>query len=249
MFLRALEARERAHSRARVRSRIVKVSENSRGVMYVAWGKEHVDVARRSAMSVQRTNPGLQTAIWCHAGDDATGFDHAFVIPPGLARPKVDLLNETPFSETLYLDNDTLIRADLTGLYDLLARFDLCGAHVSLWHRPRHNQVWRKAPPEAFPEINCGVLLYRRSAAVQTFFQAWSDAFIAAGLEVDQVTFRELLWESDLRFYVFPPQYNKRVFEASELIWSDLPRAKIFHLELLRPTRNPFISWLANRVR
>ncbi len=32
----------------------------TRGVMYVAWGKAHVDVARRSAASVKRFNPAVQ---------------------------------------------------------------------------------------------------------------------------------------------------------------------------------------------
>ena len=220
-----------------------------RGVLYIAWGQAHVDVARRSAASVKRHNPALGTAIWCAADDDTSGFDHAFVIPKGLNRPKVDLLTETPFDETLYLDNDTLIRADLASLFDLLQKFDLCGAQVILWHRPRHNKRWRSDVPETFPEINCGVLLYRRSQNVNDFFNQWSAAFVEAGFKVDQPTFRELLWESDLRFYVLPPQFNKRVFEASELIYSDAPPARIFHLELLRPPKNRFMAWLANLVK
>lgn len=103
--------------------------------------------------------------------------------------------------------------------------------------------------PEAFPEINCGVLLYRKNDATTQFFRDWSAAFAEAGFGVDQVTFRELLWNSDINFYVFPPQYNKRVFEASELIYSDLPRARIFHLELLQPQKNRFLAWIANRIR
>lgn len=220
-----------------------------RGVLYIAWGKAHVDVARRSAASVKASNPDLGTAIWCNADDDTSGFDHGFAIPDGLARPKVDLLPDTPFEETLYLDNDTIVRDDLGSLFDLLQKFEICGAHVALWHRPRHNKTWRTQVPDAFPEINCGVLLYRRSDRVFDFFRSWSRAFVEAGFAVDQVTFRELLWESDIQFYVFPPQFNKRVFEASELIYSDLPKARIFHLELLRPQKNRLMRWLSDRVR
>jgi hypothetical protein len=208
-----------------------------------------VDVARRSAQSVKASNPDLGTAIWCNADDDTRGFDQAFVIPPGLARPKVDLLPETPFDETLYLDNDTIVRADLGSLFDLLQKFEISGAHVALWHRNRHTKRWRVAVPDAFPEINCGVLLYRSSDRVFDFFRDWSRAFVEAGFKVDQVTFRELLWESDIRFYVFPPQFNKRIFEVSELVWSDQPRARILHLELLRPQKNPLLRWLSDRIR
>lgn len=220
-----------------------------RGVLYVAWGRAHVDVARRSAASVKRHNPDLGTAIWCAANDDTTGFDQAYVVPDGLKRPKVNLLQNTPFEETLFLDNDTLVRSDLQSLFDVLERFDMAGAQVVLWHRPRHNKPVRHAVPETFPEINTGVLLYRRNAATTQFFKDWADRFAESGFGIDQPSFRDVLWESDLRFHVLPPQFNKRVFEASELIWSDQPRARILHLELLRPQKNRLLAWLADRIR
>ena len=221
----------------------------SRGIVYVAWGKAHVEVARRSAESVKRHNPDLPCAIWCAADDDTRGFDRAFVIPDGLKRPKTAVLHESPFDETLFLDNDTIVRADLSSLFDLLQNFDLCGAHVMLWHRPRHLKVWRKELPETFPEINTGVLLFRKNEKTTAFFKNWGKAFDAAGFRVDQVTFRELLWDADLRFYVLPPQFNKRIFEASELIYSDQPKPRILHLPILRPQRNAFKRWFSNRIR
>lgn len=225
-------------------------SQTKRGVMYVAWGEAHVGVARRSAASVKRHNPRIDTAIWCHENDDTTGFDHGFVIPKGMKRPKVDLLRHSPFEETLYLDNDTLVRADLSSLFDLLLAYDMCGAQVVLWHRPRHQKRVTMDIPESFPEINAGVLLYRRCDAVDRFVQDWTARFAASGMGIDQPTFRETLWLArDLRFYVLPPQFNKRIFEASELIYSDQPRARILHLELLRPQKNPILRWLSNFVR
>jgi alpha-N-acetylglucosamine transferase len=217
--------------------------------MYVAWGKAHVDVARRSAASVKAHNPGLKTAIWCAEDDDSSMFDHAFVIPDSMTRPKIGALKLSPFDETLYLDNDTLVRADLGSLFDLLQRFDLCGAHVMLWHRPRHKRTWRTQVPETFPEINCGVLLYRRSDETTAFFDAWQTAYDAAGMKIDQPTFRETLWNSNLRFYVFPPQFNKRIFEASELIYSDQPKPRILHLPILRPQKNTVKRWFSNMIR
>ncbi|SFE49161.1 glycosyltransferase family protein [Roseivivax sediminis] len=220
-----------------------------RGVVYVAWGREHVEAARRSAASVKRWNPGLATALWCHAGDDTTGFDLSYTIPEGLKRPKVNLLGQTPFTETLFLDNDTLVRGDLGSLFELLQKYDMAGAHVALWHRGRHKKPIRHDLPDAFPEINTGVLLYRRSQPALDLFDAWALRFAEGKYGIDQPSFREVLWESDIAFYVLPPQFNKRVFEASELIWSDQPRARILHLELLRPQKNPVMRWLSNRVR
>lgn len=220
-----------------------------RGVQYVAWGRAHVDVARRSAASVKKHNPDLPTAIWCAEDDDTRGFDHRFVIPKGMKRPKIGVLKDSPFQETLYLDNDTMIRADLGSLFDLLRRFDLCGAHVMLWHRPRHRKSVRLDLPETFPEINCGVLLYRKNEKTRAFFEDWQANYDAAGMRIDQPTFRETLWESDLDFYVFPPQFNKRIFEASELIYSDQPKPRILHLPILRPQKNGFKRWFSNLIR
>ncbi|MHA6347287.1 hypothetical protein [Roseivivax sp. CAU 1761] len=220
-----------------------------RGVLYIAWGSAHVAVARRSAASVKRRNPGLATALCCRPGDDTRGFDLAFEIPDGVKRPKLELLHRTPFAETLYLDNDTLVRADLTGLFDLLGKYEMGGAHVTLWHRPRHNKPIRRSLPDAFPEINCGVLLYRRSPRVLAFLARWAERYHESGMSIDQPSFREVLWESDIAFCTLPEQYNKRVFEASELIWSDQPKPRILHLELLQPQKNRLMRWLSDRVR
>lgn len=221
-----------------------------RGVVYVAWGHEHVAVARRSADSVKRHNPDLSTALWCRAGDDTSGFDMAFTIPEGLRRPKVNLLGQTPFDETLFLDNDTLVRSALGSLFRLLEGYDMAGAQVQLWHRERHQKPIQLDLPDAFPEINTGVLLYRRSPPVLDLLNRWALLYAEGPYGIDQPSFREVLWDSpDLRFHVLPPQYNKRLFEASELIWSEQPRTRILHLELLRPQRNPVLRWLSNRVR
>ncbi|MCR8550817.1 putative nucleotide-diphospho-sugar transferase [Salipiger sp. P9] len=225
------------------------MAETSRGVIYTAWGRDHVEVARRSAASVKKWNPEMGTAIWCKAGDDTSGFDQAFHIPEGIKRPKIELLGASPFDETLYLDNDTMIRADLRPMFDLLRKYELCGAQVILWHRKRHQKPIALDLPESFPEINCGVLLYRKTPAVLTFFDEWVRSYLASGMKIDQPAFRETLWQSDVKFYVLPPQFNKRVFEASELIWSDAPRARILHLELLRPQKNPILRWISNRIR
>lgn len=225
------------------------MAETSRGVVYVAWGRDHVEVAQRSAASVKRSNPGLGTAIWCKQGDDISGFDQAFYIPEGLKRPKVNVLGDSPYDETLFLDNDTIVRADLASLFELLRKYEMCGAQVILWHRPRHLKKIALDLPETFPEINTGVLLYRKTDRVQAFFRDWAETFAASGMGIDQPSFREVLWRSDVEFYVFPPQFNKRVFEASELIWSDAPRPRILHLELLRPQKNPLLRWISNRIR
>lgn len=225
------------------------MTQVSRGIVYVAWGRDHVDVARRSAASVKQSNPSLGTTIWCKQGDDTSGFDEARIVPEGLKRPKVNLLGQSPYDETLFLDNDTLVRSDLGSLFDLLRKYEICGAQVILWHRPRHQKPIALDLPETFPEINTGVLLYRKTPATLALFDDWANSFAASGMKIDQPSFREALWRSEATFYVLPPQFNKRVFEASELIWTDAPKPRILHLELLRPQKSRLMRWLSNRIR
>ena len=84
---------------------------------------------------------------------------------------------------------------------------------------------------------------------MEKFLADYREAFYALGSNNDQITMRELIWTSDVHYYVLPEQYNKRVFEASELIYTDRPRAKLFHLLLLRPQKNPLKRWLSNLLR
>jgi hypothetical protein len=42
------------------------------------------------------------------------------------------------------------------------------------------------------------------------FLRNWQKAYTLAGKPRDQPTLRDLLWSSDLRFYVLPPEFNLR---------------------------------------
>jgi hypothetical protein len=86
-----------------------------------------------------------------------------------------------------------------------------------------------ETPPYAFPQMNAGVMLYRRSTAMRAFLRDWQKAYVAAGKLRDQPTLRDLLWSSDLRFYVLPPEFNlRRVTELDA--WEPLDaRPTILH--------------------
>lgn len=225
------------------------MENKTRGVIYVATGQDHFDVACRSAKSVRKHNPNLGLTIFSDIVATDSPFDTIVPVENPHIRSKVDYLPRTPYDETLYLDGDTLVRHDLTSMFDVLERFEIALAHVVLWHRPRHQKVWRTSPPDAFPELNGGVILFRKSDRVLTFLKDWREAYHSTENKTDQFTLRELMWLSDLRLYVFPPQYNKRVFEASELLYSDAPKARILHLPLLAPQKSKLKAWLANKLR
>ena len=179
------------------------------GVIYVARGAGYLDLARRSAAGVRATNPGLAVTLFTDQPDAGPGFDAVRPIPQGVT-PKLAVLPASPYRRTLYLDCDTLVLAPLGDLFDLLDRFDLALAHdvrrCSALIRTGH----RIATPYAFPQMNAGVMLYRDSAAMAGFWANWAELYAEAGVTRDQVSLRDLLWASDLRFYVLPPEFNLR---------------------------------------
>lgn len=211
-----------------------------RGAIWVATGKAHVDAAVKSARTFKESNPKYKTALFTDLDLDAKGFDFVRKIPNNVIRPKIEMLSASPFDQTLYLDNDTLILDNLSAAYDILEKFEMAGCQVQLWQRPRHNQVHRIQVPILFPEINCGVLLYKKCVKTDEFFKRWSHEFRKSGLNVDQTTFRETLWDSDIKFHVLPEQLNKRLIDPCELIYTDKPSPFIVHLPVLRPAKNLF---------
>ena len=208
-----------------------------RGVIYVATGAAHAEAARRSAASVRATNPGLAVALFTDRALAAPEFDRVEPVAAPHIRSKIDYLPRTPFAETLYLDTDTRVLGALDDLFDLLRRFDFAIAQRAYVRATRSRAVWRHVVPAAFPEHNSGVMLYRSSPAALGFLEAWREAYAEAGFKVDQVTLRELLWSTDLRYAVLPGRYNRRRWSWWEKWTSRHAPPLILHTNRFHPTR------------
>lgn len=200
------------------------------GVIYVAQGAGYLDLAERSAASLRPLNPGLPVHLFTDQPAPRPGlFDAVREIPAGGPTPKLACLAESPFARTLYLDCDTLALAPFGDLFGILDRFELAVAHDVRRTSALIREAHLTEPPYAFPQMNCGVMLYRRSPAVAGFLAEWRRRYRAAGRNRDQVSFRDQLWESDIRFYVLPPEFNlRRVTEMDA--WEPLDaRPTILH--------------------
>lgn len=180
------------------------------GVIYVATGAAYRALAIASAESLRALDPGRAIDLFTDR-PDAPGlavFDHVHAVPRDHPRAKLDCMPLSRFERTLYLDCDTRVLAPLGDLFDLLERFDLALAHDV---RRRSSLVRAGTPtPYAFPQLNSGVILYRRAPATAAFFAEWRRRFVASGAERDQPALKDLLWESDIHFYVLPPEFNLR---------------------------------------
>jgi hypothetical protein len=97
--------------------------------------------------------------------------------------------------------------------------------------------------PESFPEMNTGVILYKKNYKVELFFQNWLNLCKQKVKNQgkpyhDQATFRSVLYESDLITATLTPEYNCRfifpVFVSSKV--------KILH------GRHPNFELIASKI-
>lgn len=182
------------------------------GVIYVATGADYTDLAVMSAKSLRAFNPSLPIDIFTDVdrNDLSETFDAVHLIDDPHQRSKIDCIPRSRFDRTLFLDCDTLILAPFDDLFDILDRFELALTHDVRRATPLIREGYREKTPYAFPQMNSGVLLYRKSDRVQSFFAEWKERYVAAGQMRDQITLKDLLWASDIRFYVLPPEFNLR---------------------------------------
>jgi hypothetical protein len=196
-------------------------------VVYSAFGGDYIREAAISAWSVKRHIPGAFTSIVTDTPFECKFFDQIKVmkpVPAGVDASRVAKIHKAvailaSLSETvLYLDTDTYVTADLSDLPSALYQHDLAMA-LDTW---RFEEIFRLLHPEVplasypgwHPFFNAGVVVVKRSARTDTFIAQWMHEFTSdARLVRDQVVLRRLLYNSDIRVRVLPPEYNVRCIE------------------------------------
>ena len=229
----------------------------TKGILYIASGEKYIRAAIHSAKSVKAHCPYLPTHLYSdwqnydfHFDESPDPFTSVDSVVNPHRRSKVDYLPLTPYDQTLYLDTDTTLNADITDMFRVLERFDIALVHAMRRNDDLRLAKWRIDIPQAFPQYNGGVILYRKSPEVISFLNEWRDQYHANvnQFQQDQRTLRELLWLSDLRIATLPPEYNVRYIKYHYLWSKSEAETKIFHLQryhigwkawLMRPfTRN-----------
>jgi hypothetical protein len=136
---------------------------------------------------------------------------------------KIISMAMSPYEETLFLDSDTYMTDDSREVFALLEQFDLAAAHA-----PYRAQYRVREVPDCFPELNSGVILFRKSEQMRSLFGRWLqiyrddrvnpvDWLFPGGAAwyrraiPNQPSFRRAVYESGLRIAVLPPEYNCRV--------------------------------------
>ena len=179
------------------------------GVVLVATGAEkYVALAARAAASVRRHCPGLAVDLFTDRARELPVFDRVHLLADPWFRSKIDGLLASRFERTLYMDADMLAVADFRDVFAVLERFDVALAQDWLRNSALHHTFWRKPLPAAFPMFNGGLIAVRRTPATTGFLEDWRAAVKATDTGRDQISLRELLWDSDLRIATLPEEYN-----------------------------------------
>lgn len=115
-------------------------------------------------------------------------------------KAKIQVLLNSPYEETLFLDTDTRIRKPLTPLWDVLRTSDLALAHAPDIARDEHGRPLYLNNHERASEFNTGVILFRKTPEVMALFETWLQAMmpqpddsIRAGVNCDQTYFNRVL--------------------------------------------------------
>ena len=188
---------------------------SSEGILYVATGPSHLEEATTSARAGRPHAGGRPIAIMTddRAAAEATGvFDLCLEHPDPRHsyRDKIPGLAALPFDRTLFLDSDARLVARVDGVFALLENHDLAAAHAPV----RIPAGWQDhSIPDAFPELNSGVLLLRRGPRQEELVQRWLNTYDQVGQGWDQATLRTTAWNmmpEGLKVAVLPPEANLR---------------------------------------
>lgn len=119
---------------------------------------------------------------------------------------KIKILSNTNYEKNLYLDGDIKTLVNIDCMFDMLDKFDIIVAHDTC-RSTKWSDVFNI--PLCFPDFNCGLFFYKKSTT-KNFFEQWQSNFKIQPQPHDQPSFRKSLWDSNLRFYILPPEFNYR---------------------------------------
>ncbi len=209
-------------------------------MLYIAYGRRHLDEAVHSCRSLKRVHPEMMIhlvtseADLAERGGELRGLFGSCSVHPDIRRTfrdKIVGMQQTPFERTLYLDSDTELLERVDDMFDILGKFEFAYCRDTVRYAMPAPQV-----PAIFSEPNGGVLAYRKCAAGDELLARWlkiNDEEEAAykklhgpeAVYVDQGALRMALYESDIRQYVFGSEYNLRVYA----LWYAGAKVRILH--------------------
>jgi hypothetical protein len=191
-------------------------------IHYIACdSKKYCVEAAISAKNFREKSTNVHFILYTDVDFESIAFDEIIKIPnlipegrtvPGWSEgkfyfeSKIDILANTRFEKNLYLDGDIKTLVNIDCMFSMLDKFSILVAHDSC-RTTKWSDVFNV--PLCFPDLNCGLIFYRKSDT-KTFFDSWKANFHIQPQPHDQPSFRKTLWDCDLRFAILPPEFNWR---------------------------------------
>lgn len=199
------------------------------GFVLAASGRKYATAAEAAARSLRQSNPGFAVDLFTDEAVDETLFSQVHRLERSWFRPKFEALIHSRFDRTIYLDVDLVVLGDLSDVFAILDRFDIAATQATNRNQGFAMQSWRIPIPNAFPQINGGMIGVRKGPETDAFLRDCQRAMIDHDLKRDQPVFRELLFESALRLATLPPEYNVRNRTLWQYGGSKLAAPRILH--------------------
>jgi len=184
----------------------------TKGILYISTGEEFVDETILSAKTVKQ-EMDVQITVASDRSIESEFVDSTIEIdnPQYSFGDQIDTMKETPYDKTLYLDSDIHIYESISDIFSALDYFDLVASHAPVRSQDKDSDVQR--PPPCFPEYNTGVVGYCLTDSVCDFLNRWTEEYqndLQRGCNRNQPSFRQALYESEIRIGTLPPEYNCR---------------------------------------
>lgn len=183
-------------------------------IVYCATRQKDLDEVEISVNSVREYYPTIEIIIFTsfmeYTNNKASSIKY-FDKPYYNFLDKISSLLLIRRKRILFLDGDTFLIDKINDLFSLLDKFELAVAHA-----PNRWTAKLDLVPDAFPEFNTGVLLFKRTFRVKKLLKKWKQEYKKAlkqGIDFpskDQPNFREVLYNSNVRFTTLTPEYNCR---------------------------------------
>jgi len=203
------------------------------GFVFAATGEGFIKLAAEAARSLRASNPGVPIDLFTDGEGADPVFDRVHQLGRSWFRPKFEALRRSRFQRTICFDADVIVVADLRDVFDVLGRFDFVAAHEQRRNTKGAMRQLTRPMPAAFPQINSGVVGVRKSPEVEAFLESVERTIFEGKHGRDQFVLREMLFDSDLRLWVLPPEYNLMAVRQVEVQGSKFTAPRVLHLPRL----------------
>ena len=146
-----------------------------RGILYIAFGDRYIEEAKQSISTLRRMC-SIPVAVITDEPWQGDCTPDRFVLQSkisGWASKPSYMYGCSPFTQTLFVDTDTVFLSDPSPIFGLLDHYDI-GVQFN-------GPMLRESPSLDFhTQCNSGVILFKKSAAVEDLFRAWHALYAEA---------------------------------------------------------------------